>query len=72
MHDLNTIRRLNAEAHADSINRVRAKGRFVVADYAGLTLMSYRSFEERPHAEAALAEPLEGSEHRKLFEPLPA
>lgn len=40
MNDLNTISRLNAEAHAHSIHTARGAGRWVVARFTGLHLQS--------------------------------
>lgn len=53
MHDLNTINRLNAEAFADSIAKHRAAGRFVLAKYEGLALVSIEAFSDRPSAQQA-------------------
>lgn len=72
MHDLGTINRLNAEAHAASINRVRATGKYVVPHYDGLTLMSFRSFDTLEEAKAHSLEALEASEHRSILGPLPS
>ena len=57
MHDLNTINRLNREAHGESIAKWRASGKHVVAIYAGLTLMSATPHDTlRGAAEAVIAE----------------
>ena len=40
MHDLNTINRLNAEAFEAAIKNFQAQGRYVLAKYEGLTLVS--------------------------------
>ena len=72
MHDLNTLNRLNAEAHAAAMTRVRATGKHVVAHYAGLTLMSFRSFETLEEAVAHQTGAVEASEHRSILGPLPS
>ena len=54
MHDLNTINRLNNEAFAASIHRYRTDGRFVLAKYEGLHLVSIETFSDQVSANAAL------------------
>ena len=44
MHDLNTINRLNAEAFEAAIKNFQAQGRYVLAKYEGLTLVSIKTF----------------------------
>ena len=64
MHGLNTIRRLNAGAHADSIATARRAGNWVTARFEGLTLVSTSLHADRQAAEAASdahANPLTGS-----------
>jgi hypothetical protein len=72
MHDLNTIRRLNAEAHAESINTARAAGKHVVAEFAGLHLMTTYAFDDVADALAALKAPAEAGDSRAYFPPVPA
>ena len=72
MHDLNTITKLNAEAHGAAINKSRSSGKWVVPHYAGLTLMSFRSFDTREEAIEHRDSQLEASEHRSVLEPLPS
>jgi len=48
MHDLNTINRLNYEAHARSIKDAQAHGKYVIAKYEGLTLVSTQVCDEAP------------------------
>jgi len=69
MHGLETIRRLNREAHEASITRARAKGLYVVGLYEGLHLVSFASFEEEGPAQAALKLPLEAGQSRAYWEP---
>lgn len=75
MHDLNTINRLNAEAFADSIAKYRAAGRFVLAKYEGVHLVSIETFTDTRQAQdaldAALAEQ-HGGARAVLFTPIPA
>ena len=69
MHDLNTIRRLNAEAHADRISIARHAGKHVVAEFAGLHLMTVQEFDDETAALAALKAPAEAGDHRAYFPP---
>jgi hypothetical protein len=46
MHDLNTINRLNLEAHGKAIEGDRLKGKHVVATYEGLHLTRHSSFDD--------------------------
>ncbi len=71
MHDLNTIRRLNAEAHAASITAARAAGKHVVAEFAGLHLMTTEVFDNEAAALAALKAPTEAGDSRAYFPPVP-
>lgn len=70
MHGLETIRRINREAHEASITRARAKGLYVVGLYEGLHLVSFASFEEEGPAQAALKLPLEAGQSRAYWEPV--
>lgn len=72
MHDLNTIRRLNAERHADSIRDAQAAGKHVVAHYTGLHLLSTQLYDSQADALAALARPCEAGDSRAYFPPTPA
>lgn len=72
MHDLNTINRLNVEAHHAAIQRERAAGKHVVLTYAGLHLVSHQSFEIIEDALNAYKAPLASpDEHRSLLQALP-
>lgn len=74
MHDLNTINRLNAEAFKNAITNYRAQGRYVLARYDGLTLMSIETFSTVGEAAQALVQAQESagaSEHFDLLSPLP-
>lgn len=72
MHDLNTISRLNAEAHAQGIQELQAKGQFVVANYTGLTLLNFGGHPTLAAATAALEAPVDSpDQHRGLFTPTP-
>lgn len=73
MHDLNTITRLNAERFADGIKSLRAQGRYVLAKYDGLALVSIESFSDHQEAVAATtaASAAGGASERvQLFAPL--
>jgi hypothetical protein len=74
MHDLNTLNRLNAEAFEKSIRHYQSKGRWVLARYEGLTLVSIETFGELTQAQQALdqapANALQG-ERATIFAPLP-
>lgn len=71
MQDLETINRLNAEAIERDIPRQQAKGKFVVAEYAGVHFVGYSTHTERSSAEHKLAQLNASgtSTHGKLFEP---
>ena len=70
MHDLNTINRLNFEAFAESIQKYRREGRFVLARYDGLVLTSIETFSELTAAQliADTVKPLAG-ERVVIFAP---
>ena len=51
MHDLNTIIRLNEEAHGQAITSLRDQGKHVVAMYDGVHLVKHDAFDS---ADAAL------------------
>ena len=70
MHDLNTINRLNAEAHADAINAARRQGKYVVATFAGLHVVGVASFSDSRSAVSALTAPVEASERRVIYGPI--
>lgn len=75
MHDLNTINRLNAEAFSKSIENFRSQGRWVLAQYEGLHLLSIETFSTAEDAAIALVGAQEAagpSDHFKLLSPLPA
>lgn len=73
MYDLNTINRLNAEAHAASIQTAQKAGLWVVAKYTGLHLVSTTTFntadDARVHQanEEANRSP---DEHFRRFDPI--
>lgn len=72
MHDLNTIIRLNAEAHGDAVDRRRAEGKFVVAKYTGLHLVSFEAYDTGAAALQALNDGRVGASpdvHFKLYNP---
>lgn len=71
MHDLHTIQRLNAEAHAASIKTAQNRGQHVVATYTGLALLRTQVFDDDASAIAAYNAPAEPAEHRVLFAALP-
>ena len=71
MHDLSTISKLNAAAFAEAIDRYRKAGRYVIAEYAGLHLMSIETFSTEQEAFekfATYAGKLD-STHAKLLAP---
>jgi hypothetical protein len=71
VHDLETINRLNAEAFAASIDNYRRQGRYVLAVYAGLTLVSIETFTAQEEAFRAfdLYRDRNDSMHGRLFFP---
>lgn len=73
MHDLQTISKLNAAAFADGIANYQAQGRYVVATYTGLHILSVETFSgpaAQTDATTALNAPKASPDvHRKLFEP---
>lgn len=73
MHDLNTINRLNAEAHGASIKKWNAEGKHVLATYAGLTLISAVPYDTEADARSALEQTdLGPSTRTALYPPSPA
>jgi hypothetical protein len=56
MHDLNTIAKLNAEAFAEAVENFRRQGRFVIANYSGITLCSIETFTDEGDAMRAFAD----------------
>ncbi len=62
MHDLETIRRLNVEAHADRIVELQRKGKHVVALFTGLHLVSHVPYDSAEAAAEAMKRPLNASE----------
>ena len=74
MHDLNTINRLNAEAFEAAIKNFQAQGRYVLAKYEGLTLVSIETFGSADalcdgHYAALEANPPATGTHVKTFPP---
>ena len=68
MHDLNTISRVNAEAHGKGIAALQAKGLHVVANYDGLTLNNFKGHDTVESATAALTAPVDSpDQNRRLF-----
>lgn len=56
MHDLNTINRLNYQAHAASIETHRRDGRHVLARYEGVHLVGYDTYTDLDEAQRIQAE----------------
>ena len=54
MHDLNTIKRLNAKAHERAIADWRNGGKYVVTVYDGLSLVVAEPYDTQEQALAAL------------------
>lgn len=72
MHDLNTIRRLNLDTFGQAIKNFQRQGRFVMAVYAGLHIVSIESFSTADEAADGVAERterLEASERIEVFPP---
>ena len=70
MHDLNTINKLNAETFAPAIENYRAQGRYVVAEYSGLHVLSIETFEDPFEAVAKFNSPTSSPDvHRKILPP---
>ena len=71
MHDLNTISRLNAEAFGPAIENLQRQGRFVVAKYTGLHILSIESYSDELEARADFDKPNDSpDQHKKLLTPL--
>ena len=75
MHDLNTINRVNYEAFVRAIQNFQAQGRFVLAKYEGLHLVSIETFSSADelvdaHVEALKANPIATGTHFKCFPPV--
>ena len=73
MHDLNTINRINYEAFAESIQKYRAAGRFVLVKYEGSHLVGIETFGDQHSAGLAFdsaAAALHGGERNVLFTPI--
>jgi hypothetical protein len=51
VHDLNTIKRLNFEAFAQSIGKYQAAGKHVLAVYEGMHLTSIETFTDAAEAQ---------------------
>lgn len=56
MHDLNTISKLNAEAFGEAVENFRRQGRFVIATYSGLALVSIETFTDEGDAMRTFAD----------------
>jgi len=74
MHDLNTINKLNAEAFEAAIKNFQAQGRYVLAKYEGLALVSIETFGSADalcdgHYAALEANPPATGTHFKTFPP---
>jgi hypothetical protein len=67
VHDLDTIRRLNAEAHADRIQELQRQGKHVVALFAGLHLIRHEAYDSAEAAIAASKASLNASEHAVVY-----
>lgn len=65
MHSLETIHRLNAEAFAAEIDKARKAGSYVVAEYAGASLVTIHAFVD-PQAAAAKFSELEALAHQSV------
>lgn len=73
MHCLNTINRLNEEAHAEAITKLRKAGNWVVATFEGLSLVTH---ETHPSLELAVAaaDTVEKNtgQRKEIFSPIPS
>jgi hypothetical protein len=75
MHDLNTINKINFDAFAESVNRFRASGRWVLTRKEGLHLVGIETFasadelSDAHHAAVSKAGP---GETYQALAPLPA
>ena len=73
MHDLNTLHRLNVEAHAKSVTQWRSAGQWVVVVYEGLTLFSATPHDTESSAkEEHAAIPQVGGTHSAILPPTAA
>jgi hypothetical protein len=70
MHDLHTIAKLNAETFGPAITNFQAQGRYVVANYTGLHILSIETFEDPLEAVSALNAPVDSPDvTRKIYPP---
>jgi hypothetical protein len=74
VHDLNTINRLNREAHEGSIISARKQGKHVIARYEGSRLIETINFDSEAAANAHLdahdtADARKGGTKHQLFAP---
>jgi hypothetical protein len=70
MHGLKTINQLNAEAIERSISHFQNQGRYVVATYTGLHILSVETFEDPLEAVSKFNSPVDSPDvHRKILTP---
>jgi hypothetical protein len=73
MHDLDIIHKINAQGFADAIHNFRKQGRYVIAKYEGLHLVSLETFTTPGEAVAAMKVAVDkehGGERNVLFTPV--
>lgn len=70
MHDLNTINRVNAEAHAADINAARRQGKHVVGYFDGLHLMGFVAYNTAAEAAKIRDHLTVAGERRVVYEPI--
>lgn len=70
MHDLNTINRLNEEAFGKGIAHQRAAGRYVLAKYEGLHVVSYETFSTADDVIHAVNEQQQLGTSFRVFTPM--
>lgn len=71
MHDLNTISKLNAQAFGEAVENFRRQGRFVIATYSGIALVSIETFTDEGDAMRTFGDKTgeDPSQHFKLLFP---
>lgn len=69
MHSLETIARLNAEATEKAIGHYCGLGRWVVAGYTGLHIVSLETFTNEAEALAAVRAELDSPDQKRVLHP---
>lgn len=70
MHGLETIQRLNREAHERGIDSLRAAGLWVVSNWIALHLVSFESHSTQEAAQAAASAACDAGDRRVVHPPM--